>query len=143
MASGGTAERIHQHRLGQLRHLADGLEPGVVQPRRGHRADSPQPLHRQRVKKLELAVGRHHQQAVGLGHRAGDLRKELRARDAHADRQPHLLPDARRSRLAISTGVPAKCSMPRTSRKASSIESASTTGAVSSKILKTALLASE
>ena len=49
----------------------------------------------------------------------------------------------RRSRSAISTGVPAKCSMPRTSRKASSIESASTTGAVSSKIRKTALLASE
>ena len=48
----------------------------------------------------------------------------------------------RRSRAAISGGVPAKRSMPRTSRKASSIDSASTTGAVSSKISKTALLAS-
>jgi hypothetical protein len=48
-----------------------------------------------------------------------------------------------RSRAAISMGVPAKCSIPRTSRKASSIESASTTGAVSSKIRNTSLLASE
>jgi hypothetical protein len=47
-----------------------------------------------------------------------------------------------RSRAAISLGVPAKCSMPRTSRNASSIDSASTVGAVSSKISKTALLAS-
>ena len=39
--------------------------------------------------------------------------------------------------------MPAKCSIPRTSRNASSIESASTTGAVSSKMRKTALLASE
>ena len=48
-----------------------------------------------------------------------------------------------RSFAAICTGVPAKRSMPRTSRKASSIESPSTTGAVSSKTLNTALDASE
>jgi hypothetical protein len=48
----------------------------------------------------------------------------------------------RRSRTAICSGVPAKCSIPRTSRNASSIDSASTVGAVSSKISNTALLAS-
>jgi hypothetical protein len=48
----------------------------------------------------------------------------------------------RRSLTAISSGVPAKCSMPPTSRKASSIESASTVGAVCSKTANTALLAS-
>ena len=47
-----------------------------------------------------------------------------------------------RSRAAISRGVPAKCSIPRTSRNASSIEIPSTTGAMSSKTAKTALLAS-
>ena len=46
-----------------------------------------------------------------------------------------------RSRAAISAGVPAIRSMPRTSMNASSIESPSTTGDVSSKILNTALLA--
>jgi hypothetical protein len=50
---------------------------------------------------------------------------------------------SRRSRLAISTGVPLIRSSPRTSRKASSIEIASTSGAVSSKTWNTALLASE
>jgi hypothetical protein len=49
---------------------------------------------------------------------------------------------SRRSRRAISTGVPPIRSRPRTSRKASSIESRSTSGAVSSKMSATARLAS-
>ena len=48
-----------------------------------------------------------------------------------------------RSRAAISTGVPESRLTPRTSRKASSIERPSTSGEVSSKTWKTALLASE
>ena len=48
----------------------------------------------------------------------------------------------RRSRAPISAGVPAKRSIPRTSRNASSMERASTTGAVSSKMRNTSLLAS-
>ncbi len=47
-----------------------------------------------------------------------------------------------RSRLAISAGVPNTASIPRASRNASSIESASTDGEVSSKISNTARLAS-
>ena len=50
---------------------------------------------------------------------------------------------AARSRVAISTGEPAIRSMPRTSRNASSIESPSTSGEVSSNTRYTALLASE
>ena len=105
--------------------------------------DAPQALHRQRIEELELAVRRHHQQPVRLRRRARHLGQELRARDTHADRQPDLpRARARRSRARVAAGVPAKCSIPRTSRKASSIDSASTVGAVSSKITKTALLAS-
>ncbi len=49
---------------------------------------------------------------------------------------------AARKRTAISTGVPARRSIPRTSRKASSIDSPSTTGDVSSKMANIARLAS-
>ena len=49
---------------------------------------------------------------------------------------------SRRSRSAISTGVPNARSIPRTSRKASSIESPSTSGVVFSNTSNTALLAS-
>ena len=48
---------------------------------------------------------------------------------------------SRRSRRAICSGVPAIRSIPRASRNASSIESASTCGVVSSKISNTARLA--
>ena len=47
-----------------------------------------------------------------------------------------------RSRAAISSGDPAIRRIPRTSMNASSIDSPSTTGDVSSKIRNTALLAS-
>ena len=50
---------------------------------------------------------------------------------------------SRRSRVAISSGVPTLRSIPRTSRNASSIERPSTSGVVSSNTRKTALLASE
>ena len=46
-----------------------------------------------------------------------------------------------RSRAAISTGVPDTASSPPTSRNASSIDMASTSGVVSSKTAKTSLLA--
>ena len=49
---------------------------------------------------------------------------------------------SRRSRKAISVGVPTLRAIPRTSRNASSIDIPSTTGEVRSKIAKTARLAS-
>ena len=82
-------------------------DPARVQLRGGDRPDAPQPLDRQRVQERELAVRRHDQQAVGLGHAAGDLGEELRARDADRDRQADLArAPAARSRAAISRGVP-------------------------------------
>jgi hypothetical protein len=56
---------------------------------------------------------------------------------------PTLSATSRRSFAAICTGVPEMCSRPRTSRNASSIDSASTTGAACSNTSKTCLLASE
>ena len=62
---------------------------------------------------------------------------------ADGDRQPDPLADVAPQPPAISSGVPAIRSIPRASRNASSIESPSTSGAVSSNTSNTALLASE
>ena len=61
-----------------------------VELRLRDRSDAPQPLDRQRVQELDLAIRRHDQQPVRLGRRARDLGQVLRARDAHGDRQPDL-----------------------------------------------------
>ena len=55
--------------------------------------DAPQPFDRKRMEELQLAVGRHQQQAVGLRDTAGHLREELRPRDTHRDRHADLLED--------------------------------------------------
>src|SRR6478609_6337372 len=43
------------------------------------------------MKEVELGVGRHDEQAVGLRDAARDLGEELRARDAHGDGETDLL----------------------------------------------------
>ena len=133
MAAGRPAEERDERRLGELRDLADGADPARVELARRHRPDAPQPLDRQRVQELELAVGRHDEQAVRLGHAARHLGQELGPRHADRDGQPDLArapagAAAPRSR----SGVPAIRRSPRTSRNASSIESPSTSGVVSS-----------
>ena len=71
----------------------------------------------------------------GLATRARHLGQELRARDAHRDRQADLLADAAAQRAPRSRPAsPRSRSSPRTSRNASSIDSPSTSGVVSSKI---------
>ena len=77
-----------------LRHLADGRGSRASRSLRGrHLADAPEPLHRQRVEELELAVGRDDEQAVRLRDGARDLREELRPRHADGDPQPDALED--------------------------------------------------
>ena len=96
-----------------------------VQLRGRHLADAPQPLDGQRMEEGELAVGRHDQQPVGLGDAARDLREELGARDADGDRQAHLLADGgAQPRGDRGRACRRSRSMPRTSRNASSIDSA-------------------
>ena len=68
-------------------------DPALAQLVGGDRADAPQPLDRQRVQEGELAAGRHHEQAVGLGHAAGHLGQELGPRHADRDRQADALED--------------------------------------------------
>ena len=133
-----------ERRLGQLGDLADGPDPALAELPAGHRPDAPEPLDRERVEERQLAVGRHDEQSVRLGHAARHLGEELRPRDADRDRQPdllaHLAPQPHGD-LGRRAGRAARS--PRTSRNASSIESPSTSGVVSSNTANTALLASE
>ena len=77
----------------------------------------------------------------GLACAGGDLGQELRPRDADRDRQPDLLAHPRAQPRGDLRRRARDPPMPRTSRNASSIDSPSTNGDVSSKIANTALLA--
>ena len=93
VAPGRAPEHRDELPLGQQSHLPDSRDPALVQLAGGDPANAPQPLNRERMQEFELALGRHHQQAVGLGHGARDLRQELGAGDADGDRQTDLLAD--------------------------------------------------
>ena len=82
-----------ERRLGELRYLADGRQPPFPQLLGGDRAHAPQPFHRERVEKAELAARRHHQQPVGLGHAADYLGEELGAGYPDGDGQADALAD--------------------------------------------------
>ena len=82
-----------ERRLAEPGHLAHGRDAAVAQLAGGDRPDAPQPFDRQRVQEGELAVGRHDQQAVGLGHAAGHLGQELRAGHPDGDGQADPLAD--------------------------------------------------
>jgi len=56
-----STEHRLERRLGDLRDLADGLEPPPVESPGGRRTDTPEPFDRQWVQKGELPVRRHDQ----------------------------------------------------------------------------------
>ena len=87
------AQQHHERRLGELRDLPHGPDAGSVEPAGGDSPDAPEPLHGQRMQKLELAPGRHGEQPVGLGDSTRDLGQEFRPRDADGDRQPDAFAD--------------------------------------------------
>ena len=135
-----TSER--QHGLAELGDVGDGLDAVRVQLVGGHRADAPQPAHRQRMQEGQLSTGRNQQQAVGLGFLAGHLGEELRPRDADGDRQADPVAHVGCAAAPRSaTGVPETRRSPPTSRNASSTEIASTSGVVSRNTSNTASLA--
>ena len=87
MPAGRLSEQRDEHRLRELRDLTDVSDPALVQLARGHGPDAPEPLHGQRVEKGQLAIGRHEEEAVGLGHAARHLGEKLRPGDADRDGQ--------------------------------------------------------
>ncbi len=130
--------------LGQPGDVGHGGDAPGVQLLRRDRADAPQALHRQRVEEGELAVGRHDEQAVRLGHAAGHLGQELGPGHPDGDGQPDAFPDlaaqpdgdlGRRAREPAQArrrrGTPRRWTAP------------STSGVVSSNTSNTALLAAE
>jgi hypothetical protein len=86
--AGRHAEHRHEGRLAQPGHPPDRHDSALAELAGGDRPDAPQLLDRQRVEKLEFAVGRHEQQPVGLRDAAGDLREELGAGHPDRDGQP-------------------------------------------------------
>ena len=142
VAAGGTAEHGHQHRLRKPRDLADCPDPTVVELVGGDRPDTPEPLDRERVQEGELAIGRHHEQAVGLGDAARNLGEELRPRHPDRNREADPFADVAPQALGDLDRGPDSLRIPRTSRNASSIERPSTSGLASSNTRNIALLAS-
>jgi hypothetical protein len=71
--------------------LAHGLDPALAELRGRHPSDAPEPLDRKRMQERQLTLGRHDDQAVRLRDAAGNLREELRPRDADRQREPDLL----------------------------------------------------
>jgi len=86
-------EHRDERRLFALGDLADGGDPPFAQLPGGDRTDPPESLDRERVEKGELAVRRHHEPIVRLGHPAGDLGEELGPRHPDRDRQTDPLAD--------------------------------------------------
>ena len=111
MPSGPLSQDPHERGLAELRHLRDRGDRALPELPRGHGPDAPQSLDRQPVQERDLAVDRHDEQAVGLGHAAGHLRQELRPRHAHrhADADPleHGCPQVHRD-LSRRAGDPAQ-----------------------------------
>ena len=113
---------------GSRGHLAHRGQAAGVQLGRRLGPDTPEPLDGQRVEERRLAVGRHHQQAVGLGPRARHLGEELGAGHADGDGEAHLVAHGAAEAGGDLGGVPAVRRRPPTSRNASSIEMPSTSG---------------
>ena len=99
-------EQLDQRLLLELDELADAGQAALVQLDRGRRPDAPQPLDRERVQELGLAVGRDHEQAVGLGRGAGHLGQALGPGHADRDRQADV---ARAPRAAAARRCAAAC----------------------------------
>ena len=143
MASRRAAEERHERVLGQRRDIADGDETGRAELARGHRPDAPELLDGEWVEEIELAVGRHDEQPVGLRDRTRNLGQELRPGNPDRDRKPDVLADVVAKPDGDFAWRPGEPLHPRTSRNASSIERPSTSGDASSKTSNIALLASE
>jgi len=87
------AEAADEEVVRERGEIAD--RPDAVLAKGGSRlrADAPQPGDRERGEELGLGPGLDDDQAVGLAEVRGDLRDELRRRDAYGDRQGDLRPD--------------------------------------------------
>jgi len=86
------------------------------------------------VQEGDRLVGRHHQQAVGLGPAGRQLGDELARGHAHRAGDPLLVGDPVPQQPPIQAGGPSRRTAPATSRKASSRLTGSTSGVTDRKI---------
>src|SRR4051794_276458 len=143
MLPSAATEQRDQRLLTEAGDVSDGGQPHRVQLAGRGRPHAPQPLHREWMEELELPIGLHDQEPVGLGDAARDLARNFVRATPTVIGKPTRSRTSVRSRSAIAAGEPASRSIPRTSRKASSMDSPSTSGEASSNTANMALLASE
>ena len=139
---GGRAHGHGECFLAAPGELADRGDPAGAKPLGGRRAHPPEALDRERLQESPLIGRSDQQQTVRFRGPARHLRQHLGSSHPDGHGQADLLPRPAAKPSAIWRGDPEIASSPRTSRKASSIESPSTSGAVCSKRANSALLAS-
>ena len=93
MPAGRSAQHRDQGSGRRSCDVADGGDPPIVQLRRRRCADSPHPFDRERVEEGKLVLGRHDEEPIGLGDRAGHLGQELGPRHSDRDPEAHLVED--------------------------------------------------
>ena len=143
VAAGRLPQQVDEDGFVESRDLSDGAEASAVELRCRDAADSPEPLHRERVQEAELVVGCTTSRPLGFATALATFARNFVRATPTVMGRPTSSWIRRWSRTAISVGGPASRSNPRTSRNASSIERPSTSGVVSSNTSNTALLASE
>ena len=87
LATDLAAQHVLQVVVGEGRDLADLLDPEGDEPLLGARADAGEDPDRERREECRLAAGADDGQAAGLAAVGGDLRDDLRRRDAERARQ--------------------------------------------------------
>ena len=83
-------EDVGHFGVGQGRELAHRFHPEAVQLLLGHRADAPQPAHRQPLEQWAFLGKADHPDPVGFGQSRGDLGDLLARSGAHRGHQPGL-----------------------------------------------------
>ena len=102
--------------------MSDRVDAAVGQPLLRHGADTPHETNRQWVQELALVQWIDHDETVGLGNLRCDLGEVFGGSGAHRDGQADFVANSCPESLAISPGGPNRCTVPATSRNASSME---------------------
>lgn len=142
MAPGGLAEDLDERRLAERRELGDRAQGALVQARGGLRPDAPQVFDRERVEERAFSAG------VTMSRPSGFAARLAIFATIFVRATPTVIGSPTSSRTAVRSSSPSARAAPfvrasvAMSRNASSIDIASTTGAVRSNTAQTARLAS-
>ena len=143
VASRRAAEDPDECGLVELRHLRHGGDRAITEFAGRDGPNAPEPLHRECMEELELAVDGYDEQAIGLRDPLATFAKNFVRATPTVMGIPTRSRTSLRRRAPISDGRPEIRRSPPTSRNASSIDIPSTSGVVSRKTSNIDLLAPE